>query len=286
MRQIAAAVGSKPLIANYSEHGKTPLLTAAETAEVGFAVCLYPTTSLFAAARSDLAELFAAMGVLGFGVGGFSAAMPGVILAVTPKSETSSAMSFNYVVRSVGSHTAVNEGRNEGGGHMHGHNENTHQQLISELATIRELARRTYYGFDLKKQMWEVGNEPDYKVDYKVTADEYAEQFNKAHDALVKAGLRENVVLCGPVSSQMYWARPVNTPPVTPYIETFLAKCAHAVDIIDVHSYCTFGADHEELLGLTRIDKLDARFVTDRPGSDKVVYDGMQALIDKYKKKG
>ncbi|MFI6316180.1 hypothetical protein ACIBG8_01600 [Nonomuraea sp. NPDC050556] len=31
-----------------------------------------------------------------------SAAMPGVILAVTPRSETSSAMSFNYVVRSVG----------------------------------------------------------------------------------------------------------------------------------------------------------------------------------------
>jgi predicted MFS family arabinose efflux permease len=28
--------------------------------------------------------------------------MPGVILAVTPKSETSSAMSFNQVVRSVG----------------------------------------------------------------------------------------------------------------------------------------------------------------------------------------
>ena len=40
--------------------------------------------------------------MLGFGVGSFSAAMPGVILAVTPKSETSSAMSFNYVVRSVG----------------------------------------------------------------------------------------------------------------------------------------------------------------------------------------
>jgi predicted MFS family arabinose efflux permease len=40
--------------------------------------------------------------VLGFGVDSFTAAMPGVILAVTPKSETSSAMSFNYVVRSVG----------------------------------------------------------------------------------------------------------------------------------------------------------------------------------------
>ncbi|MCZ4120315.1 MFS transporter [Streptomyces sp. H39-S7] len=57
---------------------------------------------LFAAARSNLAELFVAVGVLGFGVGSFSATMPGVILAVTPKSETSSAMSFNYVVRSVG----------------------------------------------------------------------------------------------------------------------------------------------------------------------------------------
>ncbi|WP_031075781.1 MFS transporter [Streptomyces sp. NRRL WC-3742] len=57
---------------------------------------------LFATARSNLAELLVAMGVLGFGVGSFSAAVPGVILAVTPKSETSSAMSFNYVVRSVG----------------------------------------------------------------------------------------------------------------------------------------------------------------------------------------
>src|SRR6185437_8533683 len=43
-----------------------------------------------------------AVGVLGFGVGSFSAAMPGVILAVTPDGETSSAMSVNYVVRSVG----------------------------------------------------------------------------------------------------------------------------------------------------------------------------------------
>ncbi|WP_460935976.1 MFS transporter [Phycicoccus ginsengisoli] len=73
-----------------------PLLLA------GSAVVVGAGFALFAAARSNLAELFAAMGVLGFGVGGFSAAMPGVILAVTPRSETSSAMSFNYVVRSVG----------------------------------------------------------------------------------------------------------------------------------------------------------------------------------------
>ncbi|MFG2690447.1 MFS transporter [Streptomyces sp. NPDC048405] len=73
-----------------------PLLLA------GSAVVVGGGFALFAASRSDMAELFVAMGVLGFGVGGFSAAMPGVILAVTPKSETSSAMSFNYVVRSVG----------------------------------------------------------------------------------------------------------------------------------------------------------------------------------------
>ena len=56
----------------------------------------------FAPARGGLAELLAAMAVLGLGVGSFSAAMPGVILAVTPQRETSSAMSFNQVVRSAG----------------------------------------------------------------------------------------------------------------------------------------------------------------------------------------
>ncbi|MGW5309508.1 MFS transporter [Nocardia thailandica] len=73
-----------------------PLLLA------GSAVVVGGGFALFAAARSDLVDLFVVMGVLGVGVGGFSAAMPGVILAVTPRSETSSAMSVNYVVRSVG----------------------------------------------------------------------------------------------------------------------------------------------------------------------------------------
>jgi MFS family permease len=73
-----------------------PLLLA------GSAIVVLGAFALFAAARSNVAELLAAMAILGFGVGSFSAAMPGVILAVTPKSETSSAMSFNQVVRSVG----------------------------------------------------------------------------------------------------------------------------------------------------------------------------------------
>ncbi|MFJ9130485.1 MFS transporter [Streptomyces sp. NPDC102340] len=57
---------------------------------------------LFAVARGQLWVSFATMGVLGLGVGLFSAAMPSAILVVTPESETSSAMSFNQVVRSVG----------------------------------------------------------------------------------------------------------------------------------------------------------------------------------------
>ncbi|MCX5320501.1 hypothetical protein [Streptomyces sp. NBC_00120] len=57
---------------------------------------------VFAVARGQLWLAFAVMGLLGPGVGTFSAAMPAEILAVTPKEATSSAMSFNQVVRSVG----------------------------------------------------------------------------------------------------------------------------------------------------------------------------------------
>ncbi|WP_430332818.1 MFS transporter [Rhodococcus sp. ACT016] len=56
----------------------------------------------FAIARDHLAEPVVAISVLGFGVGAFSAAMPAVILAATPKAETASAMGVNQVVRSVG----------------------------------------------------------------------------------------------------------------------------------------------------------------------------------------
>ncbi|MFC4117225.1 MFS transporter [Nonomuraea zeae] len=57
---------------------------------------------VFALARGQLWLAFAVMGLLGLGVGAFSAAMPAAILAATPPEETSSAMSFNQVVRSVG----------------------------------------------------------------------------------------------------------------------------------------------------------------------------------------
>ncbi|MGW5362960.1 MFS transporter [Actinopolymorpha pittospori] len=57
---------------------------------------------LFALARGHLAEPLIAMGILGFGVGAFSAAMPAIIMTATPREETASAMSVNQVVRSVG----------------------------------------------------------------------------------------------------------------------------------------------------------------------------------------
>ncbi|MDV8023979.1 MFS transporter [Rhodococcus sp. IEGM 1330] len=58
--------------------------------------------ALFATTRTGLMELCIAMSILGFGVGSFSAAMPTVVLSVVPSGETSSAMSVNQVVRSVG----------------------------------------------------------------------------------------------------------------------------------------------------------------------------------------
>ncbi len=51
MREIAESL-DLPLVANMSEHGKTPLLDATTISELGYAIALFPSTSLFAAARS------------------------------------------------------------------------------------------------------------------------------------------------------------------------------------------------------------------------------------------
>ncbi|NIL88127.1 Riboflavin transporter RibZ [Rhodococcus fascians] len=58
--------------------------------------------ALFAGTRAGVVELCAVMAILGFGVGSFSAVLPAVVLPVVPSSETSSVMSINQVVRSVG----------------------------------------------------------------------------------------------------------------------------------------------------------------------------------------
>jgi len=84
------------LIPRLRDRWDARVLLAASTAAVLVAFVL------FALARAHLAEPTIAMSILGIGVGAFSAAMPGVILAATPKAETASAMSVNQVVRSVG----------------------------------------------------------------------------------------------------------------------------------------------------------------------------------------
>jgi predicted MFS family arabinose efflux permease len=66
------------------------------------AASVVAASTFFALSRSQSWEPYAVMALLGFGVGAFSAAMPGVILTVTPAGETSSAMGVNQVVRSVG----------------------------------------------------------------------------------------------------------------------------------------------------------------------------------------
>jgi predicted MFS family arabinose efflux permease len=75
---------------------------SARTLLAGGTVALLAAFVIFALARGRLADPILAMSILGLGVGVFSAAMPAVILAATPKAETASAMSVNQVVRSVG----------------------------------------------------------------------------------------------------------------------------------------------------------------------------------------
>jgi predicted MFS family arabinose efflux permease len=75
----------------------SPDAVLAVSAAVVLAACL-----VFALARTQFAEALTVMAILGCGVGSFSAAMPAVILAVTPAGETASAMGVNQVVRSVG----------------------------------------------------------------------------------------------------------------------------------------------------------------------------------------
>jgi len=57
---------------------------------------------LFALAPTLLAAVLAAMALLGFGVGGVSATMPRLLLQDVPQQETSSVLSVNQIVRSVG----------------------------------------------------------------------------------------------------------------------------------------------------------------------------------------
>ncbi|WP_129661539.1 MFS transporter [Rothia uropygialis] len=83
----------------------TPWLTSRVPARwtfVIFVVFVVIAAGLFAATPSSLAATLLAMAVLGFGVGGISAIMPRLVLDGIPQPETSSVLSINQIVRSVG----------------------------------------------------------------------------------------------------------------------------------------------------------------------------------------
>lgn len=83
----------------------TPWLTARAGERwtfVMFAGCVVVAAGTFASAPRSLAAVLVAMGVLGFGVGGASAIMPRLVLDGVPRAETSSVLSINQIVRTVG----------------------------------------------------------------------------------------------------------------------------------------------------------------------------------------
>jgi hypothetical protein len=97
--------------------------------------------------------------------------------------------------------------------------------------------------FNLETQYWEVGNEPDIAVSYKVASTaEYIGYFQDAHNQLIAAGVRGNVKLCGPVISfevgynaSNGWADGI--------LNDFLAACGtplngyNQVDVVTRHVY-------------------------------------------------
>ncbi len=89
--------------------------------------------------------------------------------------------------------------------------------------------------YNLQKQYWEISNEPNIGIDSIATPQLYSQIFNSVHDALVAAGLRENIILMGPVLSGGY--------PNGNYLDAFMAHSAPYVDIIDYHTYAGSGND-------------------------------------------
>ena len=86
--------------------------------------------------------------------------------------------------------------------------------------------------YNLQQQYWEIGNEPNIKIDSLATPQVYSQIFNSVHEALVAAGVRDNVTLMGPVVVSNYPAfRDQN------FFDAFMAHSAQEVDIIDYHSF-------------------------------------------------
>ncbi|GAA1857954.1 MFS transporter [Brevibacterium marinum] len=83
----------------------TPRLSKSTSPRTTFtvhSVVIVSAMIVFALAAESLTAVLAAMSLLGFGVGGISAIMPRLVLTGVPKSETSSVLAINQIVRSTG----------------------------------------------------------------------------------------------------------------------------------------------------------------------------------------
>ncbi len=106
------------------------------------------------------------------------------------------------------------------------------QRVATHLAFL--VNRYKSAPFNLTTQYWEIGNEPDITVDYKVSSpQEYIGFFSAAHNQLVASGLRGNVLLAGPVIS---WDYGYDTARDT-LMRDFLTACVGQVDIVTRHTY-------------------------------------------------
>lgn len=108
--------------------------------------------------------------------------------------------------------------------------------------------------YNLQKQYWEIGNEPNIDIDSYATPQLYSQIFNSVHSALVAAGVRDNVILMGPVLSGGY--------PDGNYFDAFMAHSGQYVDIIDYHAYS--GAENDSGL-LNTPQQFDNYFDVFRP---------------------
>ena len=95
------------------------------------------------------------------------------------------------------------------------------------------------YGFETI--YWEIGNEPDYTIDYKVrSVDDYLKVFRRVHEALGAAGLRDRVRLCGPavISPYRFVGRDwFNTKLIDGLIDLRDAEGRPLVDVVTYHNY-------------------------------------------------
>ena len=113
MATIGRELGDKPLLANMVEGGRTPMLTNARLAEIGYAIAIYPVAGLLAAAAA-LETVYRQIRETGSSLGSAGAALPvrrdepadgvrgGVAVRRRARGDLNSRRLFHQIVASTG----------------------------------------------------------------------------------------------------------------------------------------------------------------------------------------